>query len=96
MARERWWPILVVLAVPIACVAWTVTHEEIFREPREYCAERSKNGRSLFGLSESLKAQGQLYEAQLVRREFESAWKDADTNQANGATNRSAPGTRSA
>jgi len=24
-------------------VAWTVTHEEIFREPREYCAERSKN-----------------------------------------------------
>ena len=39
---------LVTLAVPIACVAWTVTHEEIFREPREYCAERSKNARSLF------------------------------------------------
>jgi hypothetical protein len=33
---------LFVLAVPIACVAWTVTHEEVFREPREYCAERSK------------------------------------------------------
>ncbi|HEX4961618.1 MAG TPA: hypothetical protein VF173_12315 [Thermoanaerobaculia bacterium] len=32
---------LLVLAVPVACVAWTVTHEEIFREPREYCAERS-------------------------------------------------------
>ncbi len=29
---------LVLLAIPIACVAWTVTHEEIFREPREYCA----------------------------------------------------------
>ncbi len=33
---------LFVLAIPIACVAWTVTHEEVFREPREYCAERSK------------------------------------------------------
>jgi hypothetical protein len=32
---------LIVLAVPIACVAWTVTHEEIFREPRDYCVERS-------------------------------------------------------
>ena len=39
---------LFVLAIPIACVAWTVTHEEIFREPREYCAGRSKNARSLF------------------------------------------------
>ncbi|HEX6904470.1 MAG TPA: hypothetical protein VF789_32480 [Thermoanaerobaculia bacterium] len=39
---------LFVLAIPIACVAWTVTHEEIFREPREYCAERSRNARALF------------------------------------------------
>ena len=39
---------LVLLAIPIACVAWTVTHEEIFREPREFCAERSRSGRSLF------------------------------------------------
>ncbi len=38
---------LVLLAIPIACVAWTVTHEEVFREPREYCAEKSKNARSL-------------------------------------------------
>jgi len=48
---SQWWLQLVwliVLAIPIACVAWTVTHEEIFREPREYCAERSKNARSLF------------------------------------------------
>ena len=27
--------VLFVLAIPIACVAWTVTHEEIFREPRD-------------------------------------------------------------
>ncbi|HYU30890.1 MAG TPA: hypothetical protein VEW48_01895 [Thermoanaerobaculia bacterium] len=33
---------LFVLAIPIACVAWTVTHEEVFREPREYCARRSE------------------------------------------------------
>ena len=38
---------LLLLAVPIACVAWTVTHEEVFREPREYCLARSKGGRSL-------------------------------------------------
>jgi Na+-transporting methylmalonyl-CoA/oxaloacetate decarboxylase gamma subunit len=38
---------LILLAVPIACVAWTVTHEEIFREPRDFCLERSKSGRSL-------------------------------------------------
>ena len=34
---------LFVLAIPIACVAWTVTHEEVFREPREFCVERSKS-----------------------------------------------------
>jgi len=38
---------LLVLAVPIACAAWTVTHEEIFKEPREYCAHRSQTARSL-------------------------------------------------
>ena len=36
---------LFVLAIPIACIAWTVTHEEVFREPREYCQRRSRNCR---------------------------------------------------
>jgi hypothetical protein len=36
---------LFVLAIPVACVAWTVTHEEVFREPREYCVARSRNCR---------------------------------------------------
>jgi hypothetical protein len=36
------------LAVPIACIAWTVTHEEVFREPREYCVGRSEKGKTLF------------------------------------------------
>src|SRR6478609_3619579 len=39
---------LFVLAIPIACVAWTVTHEEVFREPREYCIARSRNDNTLF------------------------------------------------
>ncbi len=38
---------LIVLAIPIACVAWTVTHEEVFREPREYCVKRSLNDTTL-------------------------------------------------
>jgi len=38
---------LFLLAIPIACIAWTVTHEEVFREPREYCVKRSVNGKTL-------------------------------------------------
>jgi hypothetical protein len=38
---------LFVLAIPVACVAWTVTHEEVFREPREFCERRSREGNSL-------------------------------------------------
>jgi hypothetical protein len=34
--------VLFVLAIPVACVAWTVTHEEVFREPREFCVRQSK------------------------------------------------------
>ena len=33
---------LFLLALPIACVAWTITHEEVFREPREFCVEHSR------------------------------------------------------
>ncbi len=38
---------LFILAVPISCIAWTVTHEEIFREPREFCIRKSKFSKSL-------------------------------------------------
>ena len=40
---------LLLLAIPIACVAWTVTHEEVFREPRDFCAKRSKTTGHLVG-----------------------------------------------
>ena len=38
---------LFVLAIPIACISWTVTHEEIFKEPREWCVKRSKNDKTI-------------------------------------------------
>ena len=38
---------LFVLAIPVACIAWTVTHEEVFREPREFCTQCSKESRFL-------------------------------------------------
>ncbi len=34
---------LVLLALPIACISWTVTHEEVFREPREWCKSKSQD-----------------------------------------------------
>jgi hypothetical protein len=38
---------LVLLGLPIASVAWTVTHEEVFREPREWCKTKSERCRSV-------------------------------------------------
>ena len=38
---------LLILAVPVASVSWTGTHEEIFREPREFCMRRSESCRRL-------------------------------------------------
>lgn len=38
---------LFILAIPIACISWTVTHEEVFREPREYCVKKSRTCKSL-------------------------------------------------
>ncbi len=34
---------LVLLALPVASASWTVTHEEVFREPREFCKDKSQN-----------------------------------------------------
>jgi hypothetical protein len=39
--------ILFILAIPISSVAWTVTHEEIVREPRDYCVRKSKTASSM-------------------------------------------------
>jgi hypothetical protein len=39
---------LFIMAIPIASVAWTTTHEELFSEPRKWCEEKSKECRTLF------------------------------------------------
>jgi tetratricopeptide (TPR) repeat protein len=49
--------------------------ERTFRADLE---KNPRNGRSLFGLMESLKAQKKKREAQSAQREFEAAWKNAD------------------
>ena len=39
--------LLFLYAMPVACVSWTVTHEELFREPREWFSARSKASRHI-------------------------------------------------
>jgi len=34
--------LLFILAIPVACISWTVTHEEVFRDLHEYCVDRSR------------------------------------------------------
>jgi hypothetical protein len=36
---------LLLLGLPIASISWTITHEEIFREPREFCQTKSQSCR---------------------------------------------------
>lgn len=38
---------LLILPLPVACIAWTVTHEEVFKEPREYCKKKGHACNSL-------------------------------------------------
>jgi hypothetical protein len=39
---------LVILAIPVASIAWTVTHEEIFSEARDWCVRKSKDCRTVY------------------------------------------------
>ncbi len=40
--------VLVLLAVPVASVSWTMTHEEVFAEWRNWCVGKSKRCRKLY------------------------------------------------
>ncbi|HWZ23294.1 MAG TPA: hypothetical protein VNW06_11605 [Cytophagaceae bacterium] len=40
---------LFLLAIPIACVAWTVTHEEVFREVKDYCTAQGLKSKTIAG-----------------------------------------------
>lgn len=37
-----------ILAIPVACIAWTVTKEAVFKEIRDYCTDRSINCKQLY------------------------------------------------
>ena len=39
---------LLILAMPVACISWTITHEEVFRELRNRCTDKSQSCRSLY------------------------------------------------
>jgi hypothetical protein len=46
MGEQIFW--LVIVGMAVASVAWTITQEEVFREPRDWCSERSERARSIF------------------------------------------------
>ena len=39
---------LFVIAIPVACISWTVTHEEVFKEPRKFCELNSRRSKLFF------------------------------------------------
>jgi hypothetical protein len=45
-ADQIFW--LVILSIVVASIAWTVTQEEIFREPREWCESYSDCASNIF------------------------------------------------
>jgi hypothetical protein len=41
LSAQLFW--LFIPAIPIASVAWTITHEEVFSEARHWCEKKAKN-----------------------------------------------------
>ena len=39
--------VLLLLALPVASISWTITHEEVFREPRDFCKNKAEHCRPL-------------------------------------------------
>jgi hypothetical protein len=48
MALSHQFAFLLLLGLPVACVSWTITHEEVFREPRDYCKGNAERCKSLW------------------------------------------------
>ncbi len=38
---------LFILSIPVACISWTVTHEEIFSDLKNYCVKCSEQSRNV-------------------------------------------------
>ena len=54
-------------------------YEEAEQAFRDELKRHKRSGRALFGLREALKAQGDLANAQFVDLEFQTAWRNSDT-----------------
>ncbi len=61
-----------------ACLMRTGKIDDAARVFREGVRRSPRNGRMLFGLWQSLKAQGKASESESVKREFDAAWSGAD------------------
>src|SRR5437588_867199 len=86
LVRFRRWGDVLTLPEPPAALAATHTMWVWSRRAAEaeavFRADLDRNrhsGRSLFGLWKALEAQHKTREASVARREFEAAWKNADT-----------------
>jgi hypothetical protein len=40
--------VLLLLAIPVACISWTITHEEVLRELHEFCVDRSRRCHKIY------------------------------------------------
>jgi tetratricopeptide (TPR) repeat protein len=70
-----YYPVRESLGAALLIAGDAVEAEKVFRKDLE---DNPRNGRSLFGLAESLKAQGKTQDERQARAEFEKAWKNAD------------------
>src|SRR5262249_44792441 len=71
-----YYPVRESLGAALLLTGNAVEAEKNFRKDLD---SNPRNGRSLFGLSESLKKQGKSKEALPIQKEFEAVWKNADT-----------------
>lgn len=70
-----YYPVRESLGAALLMAGDAVEAEGVFRKDLE---DNPRNGRSLFGLAESLKRQGKAQDERRARAEFEKAWKNAD------------------
>jgi len=75
--EPAYWPIPVrpALGAALLKAGKPAEAEEVFREDMK---RWPRNGWGLFGLEQSLRAQGKADSADIVHREFDEAWKRAD------------------
>jgi hypothetical protein len=69
------WPVRESLGAHLLLSGDPISAERVFRDD---LARTPNNPRSLLGLAESLKARGRYFDADEVRRQFETRWSGAD------------------